>query len=127
MNEKFKKLEELLSNFNESDPKASEAIMQETMQIFGDVMKKLASSDENERKEALKTATDLRSTLETHARKRLKSMGMDDEKVESLLKNNPMMEKMGGMFPPSIQPEPSNPQTEKKVIDISKKGNWIQG
>jgi hypothetical protein len=128
MNEQFKKLEELLSTFNESNPQASEAIMQETMSIFGEVMKKLASPNENERKEALKTATDLRNVLEGHARKRLKSMGMDDEKIESMLKNNPMMDRMS-MFPnPSIKPEGvSKPETEQKILDLSKKSQWIQG
>ena len=53
------------------------------------------------------------------------SVGMDDSKIESMMKN-PMMDNLSMLGGKDIKVQEAT-KTEKKVLDLTKKSQWIQG
>ena len=140
MEDKLNKIKDLFSNFEEITPESVEKIVGETMKAFSEIMTKLNSTDEKERADALKMATDLRDTLESQAKDAMKSVGMDEEELNAFLNNPQNFSSEEWQSLQSAKNEMDSYQNdlkdkglindshkEKKTVKKTKTIPWVQG
>ena len=86
--DKTDKLKSLFENFDEVTPDSLQNLIGESIKVFEDIVSKLNSPDEEERKKALQQAEELRDTLEKQAQTALDKAGLDKSAVNKFI-NNP--------------------------------------
>ena len=86
-NDNAKKLKDLFENFNDVSKDSLQEIVGESIKVFENLITKLNSPDEEERKKAMKEAADLRDTLETQARTSLEKSGLDKATIDKFISN----------------------------------------
>jgi hypothetical protein len=140
MNDKVKQLQELCKGLEDFSPEKLEAIVNESLSTFENIMTRMLSSNLDEREQALKEANALRETLEKEATKAMAQTGLTEKQLDEFISdpNNFSPEEWSALQKAKEEfthyeedlkkegliSEENSPVKKKKVKKA--KSNWIQ-